>query len=154
VSVYFFDSSAIVKRYVKETGTEWIIKLTDPANRNRIYIASITGVEVVSAISRRARNGDISQAEKLDAIAQFLVDFESQYRVLEITSDVIAEAVTLADAFALRGYDAVQLATVLVINERRLGLSPSPALILVSADYALNAAAIGKRLTVYDPNVQ
>jgi uncharacterized protein len=146
VSVYFFDSSAIVKRYVKETGTEWIIKLTDPAKRNRIYIASITGVEVVSAISRRARN-----EERLDAIDQFHVDFDSQYRVLEITSDLIFEAMVLAITFALRGYDAVQLAAALAMKSRRYYLS-LPALTLVSADDALNAVAISEGLAVDNPN--
>lgn len=151
MSVYFFDSSAIVKRYVKETGTEWIIKLTDPAKRNRIYVASITGVEVVSAISRRARNGDISEGERFDATDQFLVDFRSQYRALEITSALINGAMLLALNFALRGYDAVQLAAALEINDRRLLLS-LPALTLVSADDALNAAAIDRGLTVDNPN--
>ncbi|MDT4896614.1 MAG: uncharacterized protein QOH25_1691 [Acidobacteriota bacterium] len=149
--VYFFDSSAIVKRYVKETGTEWIIKLTDPAKLNRIYIASITGVEVVSAISRRARNGDISKAETFDATDQFTLDFYSQYRVLEITYTLINEAMVLAIRFPLRGYDAVQLAAALAINERRLLLS-LPSLTLISADDALNAAAISEGLTVNNPN--
>ena len=46
------DSSSLVKRYVTETGSMWMERLTDPDAGNRLYIASITGVEIISAITR------------------------------------------------------------------------------------------------------
>jgi predicted nucleic acid-binding protein len=153
MSAYFFDSSAIVKRYVKEAGTERIIKITDPTKRSRIYVARITGVEVVSAITRRGRNDDISGIEMKRAITQFQNDFSSQYRVVEITSSLVVEAMSLAQIHALRGYDAVQLAATLEINDHRLGMA-LPALTLVSADDALNEAARAERLAVYNPNAR
>jgi predicted nucleic acid-binding protein len=55
VPVYFFDSSALVKRFARETGTAWVINLFKPASGNRIYIARITYVEVISAIVRRVK---------------------------------------------------------------------------------------------------
>jgi predicted nucleic acid-binding protein len=39
--VGFFDSSAIVKRYVSEVGTAWILGLTAPASGTHSYCASI-----------------------------------------------------------------------------------------------------------------
>lgn len=50
---YYFDSSALVKRYVAETGTAWVTGLMDPAAGNLLYVARLTGVEVVSAFARR-----------------------------------------------------------------------------------------------------
>ena len=52
MGIYFFDSSAAVKRYVAETGTAWVINLFKPSAKNIIYVAQITGVETVLAISR------------------------------------------------------------------------------------------------------
>lgn len=43
--VYFFDSSAIVKRYLIETGTVWVNGITDLAAGNKIFLARITLVE-------------------------------------------------------------------------------------------------------------
>jgi uncharacterized protein len=57
VSVYFLDSSALVKRYVAEVGTSWIQRLADPTSRNRLVIARITQVEVAGALARREREG-------------------------------------------------------------------------------------------------
>lgn len=63
----------------------------------------------------------------------------------------MVEASRLAETFALRGYDAVQLATALAAqNERVLnGLSP---LVIVSADGELNDAARAEGFNVEDPN--
>lgn len=152
MSVYFFDSSAIVKRYVKERGTGWVIDTTNPATGDRIYVARITGAEVISAITRRSRGRGISQADMAAAIADFRNDFTYEYRVLEITPELITRAMALAESHALRGYDAVQLAAALEVNDRSLILL-IPALTFVSADKALNAAARVEGLTVDDPNV-
>jgi predicted nucleic acid-binding protein len=72
-------------------------------------------------------------------------------RIIEITPDLMNQAVVVAQTHALRGYDAVQLASALLINSDRLSLGMS-AVTLISADVALNAAAIAEGLTVDDPN--
>jgi hypothetical protein len=64
---------------------------------------------------------------------------------------VIEEAVRVADAYELRGYDAVQLASALLSNRERL-LEGVPPLILVSSDTDLNQAAQAEGLIVEDPN--
>jgi predicted nucleic acid-binding protein len=151
VTVYFFDSSAIVKRYVRETGTAWVINITDLTMDNRIYVARITGVEVVSAITRQGRGGGLSITDAASAIEQFRYDFVNEYRVIEISQALIDRAMSLAETHALRGYDAVQLAAALEVNTRRLAFE-MPVLTLVSADVALNAVATVEGLPVQDPN--
>ena len=43
---YFFDSSSLVKRYIKETGTAWVIDKFRPHSHNQIFVAEITLVEL------------------------------------------------------------------------------------------------------------
>jgi hypothetical protein len=52
---YFLDSSALVKRYVQETGTSWVRSITRRSPSTVIYIARITTVEVSCAIARRRK---------------------------------------------------------------------------------------------------
>jgi hypothetical protein len=52
-NAYFVDSSALVKRYVVETGTAWVRAITRRTPSTHIYIALITPVEVTSAVARR-----------------------------------------------------------------------------------------------------
>ncbi len=114
--VYFFDSSAIIKSYLIEIGTDWCKNITDPTADNRIYLAQITMVEVISAITRQARNGNISLTHAVLAITQFLNDFNHQYTRIQITSQLTHQAATLAQTYTLRGYDAVQLAAAVQVH--------------------------------------
>ncbi|HST19986.1 MAG TPA: type II toxin-antitoxin system VapC family toxin [Blastocatellia bacterium] len=150
MSVYFFDSSALVKRYVSEVGTVWVANITDIATGNRIHIVRITGVEVISAITRRARGKSISIASAAAAIALFQHDFFSNYVATEVTSSLVGVAMRLAERYALRGYDAIQLAAALDVDAYWVSLG-MPGLMLVSADSDLNAAAMAEGLNIDDP---
>lgn len=69
MAVYFIDSSALAKCYVSETGTTWVQALTDPASGNSLYVVRITLVELVAAISRRRKNGDLTPAAAAAALS-------------------------------------------------------------------------------------
>ena len=58
--LYYFDSSALVKRYISERGTAWVLGITDPGAGNIIFVARIAAVEVVSAITRAVRVGSVT----------------------------------------------------------------------------------------------
>lgn len=162
MAIYFFDSSGLVKRYVAETGTAWTQGLTDPSAGHGIYIAQITGVEVIAAINRRAGSNppSISKADAAKAIAEFRLDYDGQYNALEITDQAVVAAMTFAEKYVLRAYDAVQLAAAVAINSQlvaetaALGIASPirPVLTPISSDAELNTAATAEGLTVEDPN--
>ena len=117
---YFLDASAIVKRYLIEIGTSWVGGLVSPIAGNRIYVARISGAEVVAAISRRGQSGTLAQATVVGSIAQFRLDFSGQYLHVPVSLSVVRQAMDLAEKHSLRGYDAVQLACALAANARRI----------------------------------
>jgi predicted nucleic acid-binding protein len=151
VAAYFFDSSAVVKRYLVETGTAWVSSITDLAVGNRVYLSRITFVEVISAIMRKARGSGLSTTGAMTAISDFRRDFANEYSLIELTSTLVESAADLAEAHALRAYDAVQLAAAREINLEMTSAGAS-AITLISADTALNTAAIDEGLAVDDPN--
>ncbi|MEW6129488.1 MAG: type II toxin-antitoxin system VapC family toxin [Acidobacteriota bacterium] len=148
---YFFDSSAVVKRYLNETGTAWVANPFNPATGNQIYIARIAGVEVVAAIARRRAGKSVPLKDAANAIAEFKREFNSEYLIVEMTPNLIDKAMNLTDTYHLRSYDATHLAAAIGTNNllRASNLLP---LTLVSADLELNRAAIAEGLTVEDPN--
>lgn len=151
MAVYVVDSSAVVKRYVQELGTAWVRGLTDPAAGHTLYLAGITGVEVVAALTRQARGGALTPTDAAQALSQFRQDFTRQYQTVDLTAPLIAQAMALAETYALRGYDAVQCAVAVALHRVRQARGMS-VLTLVSADTALNAAAAAEGLAVEDPN--
>lgn len=151
MAAYFFDSSAIVKRYVQETGTTWVCNILDPGTESTIYTARIAGAEVAAAIAKRRRTGDLSPQNASSAVQQFRSEFSALYWIVEITAAVVSRAMDLTETYTLRGYDAVQLAAALEVNVVRLA-SSLPPLIFVCADGDLNAAAEAEGLSVENPN--
>jgi predicted nucleic acid-binding protein len=151
VPAYFFDSSGLVKRYIAETGTAWVVGLADPAAGNDLYLAAVAGVEVVSALVRRSRGGSLPAADAATALSQFRYDFAHQYQIVGITDALLARAMALAETHALRAYDSVQLAAVMELNTERVNMR-LPALTLVSADQELNTAAVAEGVSADDPN--
>jgi predicted nucleic acid-binding protein len=151
VAAFFFDSSALVKRYAQETGTNWIFSLVRPSTQNRLYLARITGVELVAALTKRMRVGSLSANATAKAINRFEREFINRYLLVEVSPPIIKTAMTLAKNHTLRGYDAVQLASALQANADRIAVGGT-ALIFISADHHLNSAATAEGLNVDNPN--
>ncbi len=114
MAAYFPDSSAVIKRYVQETGTAWVQALVHPAAQHSVYVARITAVEICAAIARRQRGRTISPAAAAAALARFRLDVAQEYLVSEITVPLLSDAERQAEIHGLRAYDAVQLAAVLL----------------------------------------
>lgn len=148
---YFTDSSAATKRYLNETGSRWMKSLFTANPPHRFFAVAMIGVEVVAAISRRARGGTISQADAAAFCTVFLADLRAEFRVVPVTDALLREAIRLAQRYSLRGYDAVQLAAANEVSRLRVTAGAAP-IIFVSADHELNAAARSEGLAVDDPN--
>jgi len=152
MAVYFFDTSAIVKRYIQEVGTAWVRNIANPASGNLIYLVNISIVEVASAVARRQRTGSIAAPDALAILTQYRKDLITDFRHIEITPVLISKAAFFAESFALRAYDAVQLAAAMELHTQRNANSLNP-LTMVSADQELNTAAANIGLLVENPNL-
>jgi hypothetical protein len=76
VAVFFCDSSAIVKRYVNETGSIFVDSLADMKSGNVILLARITRVEIAAAIARRLKGGSIVTTDAQNAVLAFQHDLK------------------------------------------------------------------------------
>ena len=148
---YFFDSSAIVKRYITETGSVWVKPIVRSQPKNNLFLSFVTGAEATAAFAKRHRTGDISTADYNTARRVFQHHFQRRYTLLRVTKSVIQRAMALIHAYPLRGFDAIQLATALILEDdlKRFGL---PGITFVCADKNLCNAAKAEGLTTENPN--
>jgi predicted nucleic acid-binding protein len=151
VASYFVDTSALCKRYIAEVGSTWVRSILDPTTGATVFIARVTTVEMVAAITRRERGGALTPVDATTAHAAFRIDLAQEYQVVEVTETLATQAMRLAETHGLRGYDAIQLAAALTIQTLRV-TQQLPAMTLISADSELNAAAMAEGLTVEDPH--
>lgn len=149
MTAYFLDSSAAVKVYVLEAGSQWVRDLLDPANHHDL--ARITHVEIGVAFYRRVSGGSLGLGDA-DALTDDLRrDIERTFRVIEVNGALVDLGIEVARKRALRGYDCVQLAAALMANRARQSAGLDE-LVLVTADKELLAAAEAEGMKVEDPN--
>ncbi len=148
---YYLDASALVRRYLWETGSRWLRDLLDRSSEASFGSTELMTVEVVCALTRAERDNRISLTQRDRLANLFLAEVKGLLDAVPVSAAILRSASQLALRHPLRTYDAVHLATALALADRllRAGL---PAPIFVSADENLLAAARAEGLIAEDPN--
>jgi hypothetical protein len=137
VAVIYFDSSALVKLLVEEEGSDLAAELWDGCDA--AVSSRLAYPEVKAALAAAGRNHDLDP-EGLAAAHDGWEEYWSATRPVELTQAVEQNAGELAVRHALRGADAVHLASALAVSQ--------PGLILAAWDRRLRQGAQAAGLTI------
>ena len=149
MSCYFLEATAFCKLFVREPGTDILIRLMETVEDNRKLIAASTPLEVYAALRRRERAGAITASDAAAALE--VLRLEASRTVQQPLNPAVLEcARQLLDRTALRWPDAVQLAAALVAREMFNGTE----IIFVSASPALLESARAEGLALLNPTVE
>lgn len=105
--ILYCDTSALVKLYIVEADSDVVQAQLERAEA--VATSRVAWAEFHAAVARRAREVP-TDAPALEQAKQALADDWVRYLIIEISQVVVETAGEYADAFALRGYDAVHLA--------------------------------------------
>ena len=136
MALYYLDTSALVKLYVAEPGTDRMLQLADARDGNQFAVLSIAQAEVWSAVGRRQREGALDDDDASDLLDQFSEDLESFFLRQNVNDSVIDLACALLERHALRADDALQLAGCLALRPA----APEPPVFTCAAPPLLLAA--------------
>ncbi len=146
MSCYFLEATAFVKLFVREPGTDALIRLMETIEDNRKLIAASTPLEVYAAVRRRERTGDMSPEDAAAALE--ILRLEAARTVQELLNPAVLEAARqLLDRTPLRWPETLQLAAALVSRDMFHGTE----IIFVSASPQLLEAAKAEGFHVIDP---
>ncbi|TAN40460.1 MAG: PIN domain-containing protein [Nitrospirae bacterium] len=136
--IIYLDTSSLVKLYVQEAHTALVKKWVKEAEI--VATCRIAYPETMSAISRRFRQGDLSEKQYDTLTAKFSDEWE-RFAAIDFNE---LEAGRLVNQYGLRGFDAVHLsaATLLKAGQNNISLSFS------SFDEKLNNAASAEGFTI------
>jgi predicted nucleic acid-binding protein len=116
----FFDTSALVKYFHLESGTDQVVELIDNAE-NQIWVSGLARIEFISAFYRKLRRGDIDSGQLQESLSSFDIEWD-QFNQQPLSDTVITEADKLmrkkASKYGLRALDALQLASFIVLAEK------------------------------------
>ena len=112
--IIYLDTSALVKRYVVESGSKEVIALL--AQADSVGSAMLTQVEMASALAKAVRMNWVEAENAEIAWQDFLSQWPSFAR-LSVTPGLVERAASLAWEYGLRGYDATHFAAALIWQE-------------------------------------
>jgi len=131
--ILFCDTSALLKLYITEAGSEELKGLVQEAEA--VAVCRIAWAEAFAALSKRAREVPEDAATIEQAKAALAADWP-HFVVLKIDQPLVKLAGEYADTFALRAYDSVQLAS--AFEAGRISQTP---IFFACYDMRLNKAA-------------
>lgn len=111
----YLDTSALVKLYVDEPMSQELMTAVDEAEA--IATSLLAYVEVRAAFARARLEARLTAQAYRHIVDAFSEDW-TRYVVVEVTDQLVKVAGNLVGHRALRGYDAVHLASALSLRER------------------------------------
>ena len=139
---YYFDTSALVKRYHKEKGTVIVDDIID--GEGEIYVSTLGIVEMTSVFMRLKISGALNEKKYKRITEIFFSDVESRYIPVPFSDEHIVAAIQLIEKHNLRTLDSLHLAIAIDIDSNR-------DCIFVSADKKLLEAAKKEGFKIINP---
>ena len=130
----YFDTSALVKRYIDEPGRREVLRLL---RRNECVTSAVLPVELRSGLRRRAAEGSL-EAAQLPAILKHVAADRPYWTLVDVGTEVLAGAEALVAAHPIRTLDAIHVASAQLFVAR----VSMPDLIFVSADKRQTETAV------------
>jgi len=131
--ILYCDTSALIKRYVEESGTEYVDTLWK--NSWCVSTSVVAFAEAMSAFGRKLREGLLSRKEHITTVKKFKADY-GHLILVPLDNNLNSVMEGLFNKHPLRGFDAIHLASALVFANLK-----ETDLFFACFDYALNKAA-------------
>ncbi|MEI6205496.1 MAG: type II toxin-antitoxin system VapC family toxin [Desulfuromonadales bacterium] len=142
--IYYLDSSALVKRYAAESGSDRVASLVE--SDQKIAVSWLAVPETLSAVARRARCGSINMGDLASIRNQLELDLQ-QFMIVEVCGAPIDGIEKLINRHALRGADSIHLSTALWLSK-----ATKTQIVFVASDNELLTAAHAERLKTINPS--
>ncbi len=137
----FCDTSALIKKYIVETGSEKFDKLLNKADN--VFVSSITEIETISTFKRLLIEKAIEIKEYDTLINEFEIDYQ-YYSIVPFDDQIIKNAIKLIDKYQLKTLDSIQLGTAIYLKEEIDSF--------VVCDEKLIKAALKENIKIINPN--
>ena len=138
----FFDTSALVKRYYEEDGSEKVDELIED-EESTVVISSLSVIETTSAFRRKHNQGEIAQDTMNQLLSIFFEEAIEDFVIVPVDESFMEYSFDLTLTEDLRTLDSLQLSAALTVNQEDLNF--------VSADRKLNTVAEEQGLETRNP---
>jgi len=136
---YYLDTSAFLKRYIQEPGSEVIRDLLKRGGK--FFTSKVAYVEVLMTFRRKQREGKLSDRDISRCIELFERDWKG-FNVIELSNEVLQILKNFENH--LRALDAIHLSSALWVKKFLK-------IVFVCSDHNLKKQAMSEGFQVWDP---
>ena len=151
---FYFDASALAKRYIEEVGSDKIDFLFENVPLWRLLCLTIGAAEVFWICIRQKNDGRITVNQFTQATRHLeneIINNQSNFRKISVPDSLVWDSMDLIEIHSLNSVDAMVLRSAL---DTATGLrSTGDRLVLVASDQRLLRAAHAEGLQVFNPEL-
>jgi len=140
--ILFLDTSALVKLYIAEPGSE---RMHEFVTRGEPVAVSVLAFAEIHATFRRRKREELLQSAELEELQLVFADDWEELTQVPVGSAVLKLVPGLCERHPLRGADAVHLASALLLHQEGLQVT------FACSDRHLVGAATAEGLDTFDP---
>ena len=145
----FLDTSALVKAYVSELGTEAVRKILT-SKAGELLLSDHVALETLATFAYKLRDQRISKSVYRRARSDFARDYSLLFERVAVTSGVLESAMQLAHSHRKMGVgsiDLIHIATAIRVRAERA----APSMTVACADRSMRLLASAAGFEVFDP---
>jgi predicted nucleic acid-binding protein len=146
--VFFVDTSALVKAYLEEPGSEAVREIVRQ-RRKSVYVSNHVALETLASFASNLRRQVIRPRRYRRARSEFLRDYPGTWNIVEVSPQTVDDAMQLTDVhrgLGVGGMDLLHIATAEQLAKTR-GTTPT----IVCADRAMRNLAAAAGFRVFNP---
>jgi len=147
--VIFFDTSALVKAYIDEPGSDAVRELLRDGNE-RLVLSDHVAVETLATLAYKRRDQAINSSRYKRARAAFFEDYGREFLLAPVTQEVVHTAMQLAHDHRKLGVGSIDLIHIATAMQIRAEWSP-PSITVACADRSMRLLASAAGFQVFDP---
>lgn len=135
---FYFDASALVKRYTEETGSDKVDYLFANVPLNQLKCLAIGAAEVFWVCVRKKNDGRITLYEFTHAVANLnreVTSDTSDFRMASVPDTLVWASLNLVETYSLNSVDAMVLGSALDVAVKLR--STGDTLVFVASDQRL-----------------
>lgn len=149
MTVYYLETSALLKRYKSESGSEIVRSLFEEKQASETFVTSHLSILEVSSVAARLLKGRvIRQGDYRRMLGTFIQDLTTyEMVVMPVHNTLVSESIELVQRHPLRAADALQFGSALRVSQQ-VG---DELFCVVSADKEIGEACLGYLMSLIDP---
>ena len=151
---FYFDASALAKRYTDEVGSDKIDFFFDNVPLERLSCLTLGAIEVFWICVRKRNDNRITshQFERTTThLRHEVINNQSGFKTISVPDSLVWDSIRLIERYSLNSVDAMVLRSALdTATELR---STDDKLVLVASDQRLLRAAHAEGLQIFNPEI-